>query len=952
MALALYRRYRPDTFDGVIGQQQVTEPLCRALDNNRLTHAYLFSGPRGCGKTSSARILARCVNCAKGPTSHPCGECESCRELAANGPGSIDVMEIDAASHNGVEDARDLRERVTFGPARDRYKIIILDEAHMVTPQSFNALLKTVEEPPDNVMFIFATTEPDKVISTIRSRTHHYPFRLVPPEIMGPYLEKVCEKEGITPAQGVLRLVMRAGGGSVRDTLSVLDQLMVGAEGNEITYESAVRLLGFTPDSLIGEAVDAVIDSDGAKLYGIVNKVVVGGYEPKKFVDDLLARVRDLTVLTLAGEQAEKVLSDDVRVEDGDELRRQASALGLAKLTWMAETINDTLEQMTGAISPRMRLELLAAKLLVPADQRVVSGPAAGGPVAGGQMAAGGQPQGGAPSFPTRSFQAQPGQAQPGQTQRLGGVAAPAASASRAPAANGQTANRGISNTAGLNAALAAMSAPQASATAPMVASAAAQGTAVAPGMVAAQGAAVGTAPASASAPAPMATPASVLAPMTQAQVDELWDKSVASLPDDARVFLDREQVPHVSLIRDPRNPARARLNLTFVKPAAQQAFSLAVSGNSKVVKLAGDAVHRFFSDGTIIAPTKTAADGEAAVPLSKLPEQQRQVARREALMYSVKLKGGAALGSASDLQRPERKHESAQTEHGDSGSAGDGGADSADPTDRAAAAAAAATQPHGTAEARNSALRAATTMSPAAASSVPDAASIPSDVDPWADEPSLHDEQEAQRAQGASSARINGAEPHPVKHVAVPDASDQTDPWADQAQELQAQPVQGFPVQGFAPQTPSAAQPMAAQDTQGAQGAPSRLSTPGVTGASRGAQAAPGAVPMGVPGAMPGAARDAMPGATPNGTASPSSLQPAVPQSAASAMQSGPMQPMMQDPMQAPMGGMPPVPDDGADEYSLDDADISEGMSIEDIAKAFDAKEVRDITEDGNGTV
>lgn len=364
MALALYRRYRPDTFEGVIGQNQVTIPLIRALDQGKITHAYLFSGPRGCGKTSSARILARCINCEQGPTSKPCGKCQSCKDLATGGPGSIDVVEIDAASHNGVDDARELRERAGFAPARDRYKIFILDEAHMVTPQGFNALLKIVEEPPEHVMFIFATTEPDKVIGTIRSRTHHYPFRLVPPEVMGPYLESICQKEGIKAQKGVLRLAMRAGGGSMRDTLSVLDQLMIGSVDGVISLDSAVALLGFTPSNLIGDVVDALIEKDGAKLYETVQKVIVGGFDSRKFVEDLLGRLRDLLLLASAGVDSAKNLLGDLSPEDMQDLQRQSSQLTLQSLSRMAEIVNNAFAGMANAVSPRMNLEILVARLL------------------------------------------------------------------------------------------------------------------------------------------------------------------------------------------------------------------------------------------------------------------------------------------------------------------------------------------------------------------------------------------------------------------------------------------------------------------------------------------------------------------------------------------------------------------------------------------------------------
>ena len=305
---ALYRRYRPDSFADVIGQEHVTEPLMTALRKNRVNHAYLFSGPRGCGKTTSARILARCLNCAEGPTDTPCGKCPSCVELARGGSGSLDVIEIDAASHGGVDDARDLRERATYAPVRDRYKIFIIDEAHMVTSAGFNALLKIVEEPPEHIKFIFATTEPDKVIGTIRSRTHHYPFRLVPPEPLMAYLELLCTQENVPVAPGVLSLVIRAGGGSVRDSLSVLDQLMAGAGPNGLDYELAVALLGYTHASLLDDVVEAVAASDAATVFRAVDRVIQTGHDPRRFVEDLLERFRDLIIVQAMPESAQSIL--------------------------------------------------------------------------------------------------------------------------------------------------------------------------------------------------------------------------------------------------------------------------------------------------------------------------------------------------------------------------------------------------------------------------------------------------------------------------------------------------------------------------------------------------------------------------------------------------------------------------------------------------------------------
>ena len=366
MTTALYRRYRPDTFDQVIGQEHVTEPLKAALRANRVTHAYLFSGPRGCGKTTSARILARCLNCAQGPTDTPCGQCESCRELATGGPGSLDVVEIDAASHGGVDDARDLRERATFAPVRDRYKIFIIDEAHMVTNQGFNALLKLVEEPPEHVKFVFATTEPERVIGTIRSRTHHYPFRLVPPDVLGPYLAGLCAEEHIGVGEGVLTLVMRAGGGSVRDTLSVLDQLMAGAIDGQVTYQTAVALLGYTDSALLDESVDALAGGDGAAAFRVVERMVESGHDPRRFVEDLLQRLRDLLIIAVAGDGARDVLADTPH-DQFERMQRQAQNWGPHGLSRAADLTDEALRAMTGAISPRLQLELLVGRILVPA---------------------------------------------------------------------------------------------------------------------------------------------------------------------------------------------------------------------------------------------------------------------------------------------------------------------------------------------------------------------------------------------------------------------------------------------------------------------------------------------------------------------------------------------------------------------------------------------------------
>ena len=365
MSLALYRKYRPSTFADVIGQEHVTTPLSNALTSGQIHHAYLFSGPRGCGKTSSARIMARSLNCEKGPTPNPCGTCQSCKDLVANGPGSLDVIELDAATHGLVDDARDLRDKAFFAPVQSRYKIYIIDEAHQLGPGAANALLKVVEEPPAHVLFIFATTEPEKLISTIRSRTHHYPFRLVPPAILSTHLEKVCESEGIKVAKGVIQLVVRASGGSVRDAQSILGQLLAGAGSDGVTYEIAVALLGYTNSALLDEAIDSIAASDSASLFNIVDRVVESGQDPKSFAQDLLERLRDLIIVGAVDENNSQVLVQ-IPTDQLDRMRTQAKLIGIANLIRSADLLANGLTQMRGATPPRLILELVCGQMMLP----------------------------------------------------------------------------------------------------------------------------------------------------------------------------------------------------------------------------------------------------------------------------------------------------------------------------------------------------------------------------------------------------------------------------------------------------------------------------------------------------------------------------------------------------------------------------------------------------------
>jgi DNA polymerase-3 subunit gamma/tau len=365
MSLALYRKYRPSTFADVIGQEHVTTPLSNALTSGQIHHAYLFSGPRGCGKTSSARIMARSLNCEKGPTPEPCGSCQSCKDLVANGPGSLDVIELDAATHGLVDDARDLRDKAFFAPVQSRYKIYIIDEAHQLGPGAANALLKVVEEPPAHVLFIFATTEPEKLISTIRSRTHHYPFRLVPPAILSAHLENVCESEGIKVAKGVIQLVVRASGGSVRDAQSILGQLLAGAGSDGVTYEIAVALLGYTDSALLDEAIDSMAASDSASLFNTVDRVVESGQDPKRFAQDLLERLRDLIIVGAVDQNNSQVLVQ-IPTDQLDRMRTQAKLIGIANLIRSADLLATGLTQMRGATPPRLILELVCGQMMLP----------------------------------------------------------------------------------------------------------------------------------------------------------------------------------------------------------------------------------------------------------------------------------------------------------------------------------------------------------------------------------------------------------------------------------------------------------------------------------------------------------------------------------------------------------------------------------------------------------
>ena len=905
MALALYRRYRPDTFEGVIGQDQVTVPLMRALDEGKLTHAYLFSGPRGCGKTSSARILARCVNCAKGPTSHPCGECESCKDLATGGPGSIDVVEIDAASHNGVDDARELRERAGFAPARDRYKIFILDEAHMVTQQGFNALLKIVEEPPEHVMFIFATTEPDKVIGTIRSRTHHYPFRLVPQEVMGPYLETICDKEGIKPEPGVLKLAMRAGGGSMRDTLSVLDQLMVGSVEGVITHDAAVALLGFTPEALIGEAVDAVIDHNGEALYGVIQKVVVGGFDPRRFVEDLLARVRDLLVLTLAGDRAESVLSDTAEAEDMDDLHRQAKALGLGALTAMADIINTTLGAMTGAISPRMRLELLAARLLAGSESGFAT--AAPAPASSGMPPAAASSTSTTPAASGMGASGFAGASRGGFAGASHGGFSGAARNQQAAAPQSTASHESVGGNGPVNGPVSDRPAGSLSVQ-PAVATAAAG---AAPAANAGWGA-------PAASPAVPAQPVTSPAASDNRSIDEKWDAAVAALPETIREYVSRDKVPTVKF--GPNRKGLPCLSMTFDKSLSQHAFALAVDNSGKkAAAVVMDAVRNEFGANAVIAPSAVAANGERVESVKRMsPEQlakvKQQIAMAKAGLAASSLGASLGIHMGSETKAPKPT--------------ATGQAEDADDSHRAGQ------------------------------SSASTAAKNWSDDDPWA-KPAVSNAS-PQSADGFAPnepAATPAPEEHHKKHVAVPDISDGVDPWAAPA----APVAPTASVASAGPTGQSTGQPATASSVTAVAGASDdpwnqTQSQAAVSPASQPAEADPWNQPY-----QQSPHDD--PWNQPQGNHAQAAPQPgddpwnqpqSVPQPAAGDDPWNQPQPAQPTPNADPWNSQPqpkPQPQVAAedDEYSMSDQSLGEAtaMNLDDLKKLFEVKKVEQFAAD-----
>ena len=892
MALALYRRYRPDTFEGVIGQDQVTVPLMRALDEGKLTHAYLFSGPRGCGKTSSARILARCVNCAKGPTSHPCGECESCKDLATGGPGSIDVVEIDAASHNGVDDARELRERAGFAPARDRYKIFILDEAHMVTQQGFNALLKIVEEPPEHVMFIFATTEPDKVIGTIRSRTHHYPFRLVPQEVMGPYLETICDKEGIKPEPGVLKLAMRAGGGSMRDTLSVLDQLMVGSVEGVITHDAAVALLGFTPEALIGEAVDAVIDHNGEALYGVIQKVVVGGFDPRRFVEDLLARVRDLLVLTLAGDRAESVLSDTAEAEDMDDLHRQAKALGLGALTAMADIINTTLGAMTGAISPRMRLELLAARLLAGSESGFAT--AAPAPASSGMPPAAASSTSTTPAASGMGASGFAGASRGGFAGASHGGFSGAARNQQAAAPQSTASHESVGGNGPVNGPVSDRPAGSLSVQ-PAVATAAAG---AAPAANAGWGA-------PAASPAVPAQPVTSPAASDNRSIDEKWDAAVAALPETIREYVSRDKVPTVKF--GPNRKGLPCLSMTFDKSLSQHAFALAVDNSGKkAAAVVMDAVRNEFGANAVIAPSAVAANGERVESVKRMSPEQLAKVKQQIAMAKAGL-AASSLGASLGIHMGSEPKAPKPTATGQ--------AEDADDSHRAGQ------------------------------SSASTAAKNWSDDDPWA-KPAVSNAS-PQSADGFAPnepAATPAPEEHHKKHVAVPDISDGVDPWAAPA----APVAPTASVASAGPTGQSTGQPATASSVTAVAGASDdpwnqTQSQAAVSPASQPAEADPWNQPYQQsphddPWNQPQAVPQSAPQATPHGDPW-NQPQPAQP-------------PPNADPWNSrPQPQPKPQPQVAAedDEYSMSDQSLGEAtaMNLDDLKKLFEVKKVEQFAAD-----